>query len=344
MKSYEKESIIKGFGLFFSTLLILNIVIFYLYFSERKSALHVEIFNQIKLYNYDFKDKDMQLDIVPHKKASMLYKLFIEKNTIYAYFDIPTSKKNVLKIIYPYNKYQQKLYSIKKEVFSYFLLSSLVLLFLSLFYAFYTIKPIKEALNLMELFLKDIIHDLNTPISSIFLNLKILKKQNSPKAIKRIEFSAKNIGSLYNNLESMIKEEEIKLEDIDIKTLINEKTEYYSYLYPQIEFIKDLETKSIYSSYNELSRILDNLISNACKYNKSNGKIWLHVTENKITIRDNGVGIKDTKKVFERFYKESERGLGLGLNIVKTTCNKLGYKIEIKSKIDFETTVEVTLN
>ena len=344
MKSYEKESIIKGFGLFFSTLLILNIVIFYLYFSEKKSALHVEIFNQIKLYNYDFKDKDMQLDIVPHKKASMLYKLFIEKNEIYAYFDIPTSKKNILKIIYPYKKYMQKLHNIKSEIFIYFLISSLVLFALSILYAFYTIKPIKEALNLMELFLKDIIHDLNTPISSIFLNLKILKKQNSPKAIKRIEFSAKNIGLLYNNLESMIKEEEIKLEDIDIKTLINEKVEYYSYLYPQIEFIQNLETKTIYSSYNELSRILDNLISNACKYNKSNGKIWLHVTKNKIIVKDSGIGIKDTKKVFERFYKESERGLGLGLNIVKNTCDKLGYKIEIKSKIDFGTTVEVTLN
>jgi two-component system OmpR family sensor kinase len=343
LKSYEKESIIKGFVLFFSTLLILNITIFYLYFSEKRGALHVEIFNQIKLYNYDFKDKDMLLDIVPRKKASMLYKLFIKKNEIYAYFDIPTSKKNILKIIYPYNKYKKELKNIKKEVVIYFFISTFILFILSILYAFYTIKPIKEALSIMEMFLKDIIHDLNTPISSILLNLQILKKKNSQEAIKRIEFSAKNIGSLYNNLESIIKEEDLNIEEINISDLIKEKIEYYSYLYPQIKFIFETKIQTIHSSYNELSRILDNLISNACKYNKPNGKVWLHVTKEKIIIKDSGIGIKNIKKVFERFYKESDRGLGLGLNIVKKLCDKLGYKIDIQSKLNLGTTIEVTL-
>ena len=135
------------------------------------------------------------------------------------------------------------------------------------------------------MFLKDIIHDLNTPISSILLNLQILKKKNSQEAIKRIEFSAKNIGSLYNNLESIIKEEDLNIEEINISDLIKEKIEYYSYLYPQIKFIFETKIQTIHSSYNELSRILDNLISNACKYNKPNGKVWLHVTKEKIIIK-----------------------------------------------------------
>ncbi len=343
MKRYEKEALLKGFLLFFSTLLILNSVIFYLYFNDKKKSLHVDIFNQIKLYNYNFLDKDMIIDIVPHKDINALYKLFIDKNEIYAYFDIPSSKKNVLKIIYPYKKYVDKISLIKNKILFYCIITTTVLLLLSILYSFYTIYPIKKALNLMELFLKDIIHDLNTPISSIFLNLNILKRKNSPNAIKRIEFSAKNIGSLYNNLESMIKEDVIKKEPIDIKEFIDEKIEYFSYLYPNIEFIVEIKIETIHSSYNELSRIIDNLISNACKYNYENGFVKITIDSKKITIEDSGIGIKNPKKVFERFYKESDRGLGIGLSIVKKLVDKLGYKIDIYSEIDKGTTIQVTL-
>ena len=43
--------------------------------------------------------------------------------------------------------------------------------------------------------------------------------------------------------------------------------------------------------------------------------------------------IKDTKKVFHRYYKENESGLGIGLSIVKQLCNNLDIKINIESKI-----------
>ncbi len=343
MRSYEKEALFKGFFLFFSTLLVLNAIIFYLYFNEKKQALHVDIFNQIKLYNYNFKDKDMIIDIVPHKDVTQLYKLFIKKGEIYAYFDIPTSKKNVLKIIYPHKKYQKKFAKIKSRSLWYFLISSFILLLLSIFYSFYTIRPIKKALNIMEMFLKDIIHDLNTPVSSIFLNLNILKRKSSPKAIERIELSAKNIGSLYSNLESLIKDAKIKNEQIDLESFIKERVNYFSYIYPNIKFETTIKAKTINTSLVEFSRIVNNLISNACKYNRENGFVKIYIDSKKLIIEDSGVGIKNPKKVFERFYKESDRGLGLGLNIVKKLIDTLGYKIEIKSKVGVGTTIEVSL-
>ena len=191
----------------------------------------------------------------------------------------------------------------------------------------------------MEMFLKDIIHDLNTPISSILLNLQILKKKNSQEAIKRIEFSAKNIGSLYNNLESIIKEEDLNIEEINISDLIKEKIEYYSYLYPQIKFIFETKIQTIHSSYNELSRILDNLISNACKYNSVNGFVKIYEKDNKLYIQDNGKGIKYPKKVFERSYSEDENGHGIGMHIVYRLCNELGIDIDIDSQKDISTKV-----
>jgi len=49
-------------------------------------------------------------------------------------------------------------------------------------------------------------------------------------------------------------------------------------------------------------------------------------------------GIKYPNKIFDRFYKEHELGLGIGLHIVKNLCDELGIKIKVQSKIDQGTT------
>lgn len=342
MKSYEKESFLKSFTLFFSTLLLLNGIIFWFYFNEQKNALHVEIFNKIKLYNYNFKDKDMKIDIVPLKDIKELYNLHITKDKIFAYFDIPNSKKSSLEIIYPKDRYNQSINKIKDSTLLYFAISGFVLLLLSVLFSIFAIQPLRSALFLLDEFLKDIIHDLNTPISSIFLNLNLLKHKPSPEAIKRIEFSAKKIGAIYGNLESIIKDTPVEIDNVDIKSMIEEKITFYSYLFPDITFTSHISTPIIKTSSDAMSRILDNLISNACKYNRENGNVVISVDKSALLIEDTGIGIKNPKKVFQRYYKESDRGIGLGLNIVKKLIDRLNYKITIESDKNRGTKIKVT--
>ena len=343
LKKSEKESLLKSFLLFFITLTLLNSVIFFFYFQEQKHSLHVEIFNKIKIYNYNFEDKNIVIDVVPIKQKESLFNLNINNNEIFAYFDIPTSKTSTLKIIYPYTAYQKSLQSLKEQAIIYFFLTTLILCIMSMFYSLYALKPLKTALNLLDEFLKDIIHDLNTPISSILLNLQILKNKKSDEAIKRIEFSTKNISSLYANLEILIKDTPLNMVDIDIKTLMDEKINYYSYIYPHINFKIDIKTDHIKTSKNEFSRIIDNLISNACKYNKQDGYVSLHIDEEKLIVEDSGIGIKNVNRVFDRFYKETDRGIGLGLDIVQKLTKKLGYSIKIHSTLNIGTKIEITL-
>ncbi|HCR52837.1 MAG TPA: hybrid sensor histidine kinase/response regulator, partial [Cytophagales bacterium] len=66
-----------------------------------------------------------------------------------------------------------------------------------------------------------------------------------------------------------------------------------------------------------------------------------------LTFQDNGIGIfSDLKdKVFEMFYRASDRsnGSGLGLYIVKETIDKLEGKVSIDSQIGIGTTVEIDI-
>jgi len=216
-----------------------------------------------------------------------------------------------------------------------------LLFFISVGFAMYSMRPMKEALYLLENFLKDLIHDLNTPATSILLNSKLLRKRGDFDEIERIELSAKSISSLYKNLEFITPNKISKDETVSLEELINEKVEVLQKIYPKINFTKNMKDGIIKSNKNGVDRIIDNLLTNACKYNKKNGHIYITVVKQKLIIEDTGVGIKDTKKVFQRYYKENTNGLGIGMSIVKQLCETLDIHIHIESKINKGTKIEL---
>lgn len=90
----------------------------------------------------------------------------------------------------------------------------------------------------------------------------------------------------------------------------------------------------------ELYRIVDNNLSNAIKYSKNSSTINI-ILENKdnsinLIFKDEGVGIKDTTKIFQRYYRGDRitGGFGIGLSIVKNICDKNKIRIEVSSKIN----------
>jgi signal transduction histidine kinase len=100
----------------------------------------------------------------------------------------------------------------------------------------------------------------------------------------------------------------------------------------------DIDNTTLLTNKEAFSRIIDNLLSNAAKYNKQNGSININLKNSNLYIVDTGIGIKEPKKVFNRFYKEQERGIGIGLHIVKKLCEELNIKISLKSELDKGTT------
>ena len=94
-----------------------------------------------------------------------------------------------------------------------------------------------------------------------------------------------------------------------------------------------------------IATAVTNLVSNAVKYNKVNGSVWVNVSSAAgnavIEVKDNGIGIaeENVDRVFERFYKvdtartrSDEVSTGLGLAIVKhIIVNIHGGSIALKS-------------
>ncbi|MEA3554262.1 MAG: HAMP domain-containing sensor histidine kinase [Campylobacterota bacterium] len=352
MKKYEKISLVKFTFIYFFSTAFFVILLGYLYYGQQKNQM-------LQKYTMKMHDYSMQLKQTAFRYKKDGYSYAIEDKNRFVY-QLATKESEYYKKSFPLLKgtqsivvsvenkiIQDELYSI--QLFTIILQVSLIILFLllSLFLAKYSLKPMNETISHLDRFIKDLIHDLNTPSTSILLNIKMLKKDidnpNHLKKLNRVENSAIAISSLYKNLEILL-HKGLQKNGVDLFKLLDEKKDNCNILYPNITF--NLEKKEMLVDTNEkaISRIIDNILSNACKYSKEKDSVIDVKFENKIlSIIDNGKGMLYPQKIFERTYTENnnESGHGISMHIVHRLCNELSIDIQISSKEHHGTTIEL---
>ncbi len=109
------------------------------------------------------------------------------------------------------------------------------------------------------------------------------------------------------------------------------------------------ETLKVYADPERLGQIIINLVSNSLKAIDKGGTVWLRAEKRGkgtcIEVADTGCGIKqdDLPFIFERFYRSSEGGLGIGLAIVKELVDAHNGTIEVASERGKGTTFTVCI-
>jgi len=328
---FEKKFLIYSFFIIFGLLLSLISFINYTEYQKEKHFLIDSMKRELEICSYKLNCKDIKVDF--QKKLSQFtpFVLKEDKNSFYMLFDISQLKKYFLKLSVPKIIYENKLKNIKNKILKKFFIELIFILIITLLFIYILLIPLKEAYRINETFIKDILHDFNTPITTLKLNLYLLKKElGKNEKIEKIEQSIKTILNYQENLKVFLSHNPNQIETFDIKDVIDEKLKFYSTSYPNISFKNEADCKIIINKQ-AFSSILDNLISNAFKYNKKSGKVEVFIENKKLYIKDTGIGIKNSKKVFERFYKENERGVGIGMSIVKRLCDELKITINIAS-------------
>jgi signal transduction histidine kinase len=213
-------------------------------------------------------------------------------------------------------------------------------------------------------------HDLKAPLSSIIDLLDVINKGyvDDPDKIKELVARAgQKAEGLITMLDDIMdytlltNKAMIKRDRVDIFDVL---TESVGTMKPYAEQRKitvhhqELDSKKyIDGNYSFLLRVFNNLLMNAVKYNKNNGRIdirWEHDRHaDTITVKvsDTGIGIaeEDLEKVFKVFErgKNARRNidgsLGLGLSLVKQIIEDHYGVIDITSTLGVGTTLIVTL-
>ena len=169
--------------------------------------------------------------------------------------------------------------------------------------------------------------------------------------IKKQVFRAKKLVQSVNIL-SELEESKNPIQSTDLCAALKNSINYIktAYQYREIEIKFESFRKRIFVEANELlQEVFDNILINAVKYNDKNCvEIFIKIDKEqikdnnyiKIEFIDNGMGVKDDRKrlILKRGFREfkGEKGMGLGLSLVKKIIKNYNGKIWVEDKVTGE--------
>lgn len=213
-------------------------------------------------------------------------------------------------------------------------------------------------------FVSNISHELKTPIASIQGFAKLLKDKNLNEKDKEeyINIILEETDRLSNLSSNMIKLSKVENQEIVFnkqKFRLDEQLRKAIIMLEEKMDKKNIKIElnskeiSIIENQDLMMEVWINLLNNAIKYTKENGKIKINVSEEKdfikVDIKDNGIGIPKEKqeRIFEKFYQveksHSNEGSGLGLAIVKRIIELIGGTITFTSEENKGTAFTVSI-
>lgn len=225
-----------------------------------------------------------------------------------------------------------------------FIVLPLIILALAIFLSFTSsiLKPLFKSDEKLQQSIKETIHELNIPVSTIIMNTQMLEKkisdEKSLKRLDRIKQASNNLLKLYENMEYDIKKEIGKIENQEffLDELISKSCDKFDDIKKDIKITTQIPNILLNTDLNGFEKTIDNLISNAIKYNvKENPIVDINYEDGILSIYNSGEKI-DTKNlfiIFDKYFQEnsSNDGFGLGLSMVKEFCDKNRITINIET-------------
>lgn len=378
MYSGEKKTILYVLSLYLSsTLLLITTLFASYYFYEQDKLFHQEK-DTLKKYAQELEDKlsllnDENSDKYKYPRfenfKSAIYD--IDKKLIFSTMDDKVDDFNdeyftkdahsfCISSISPYyfgaaytviQKETSKVFDPTKLIFL-ALITIIFTIITSFFLVNIVLKPLRDNIKLLDNFIKDTTHELNTPISTILANIETIDATNcdekSLKKLQRIKIASLSISNLYQDLVYLLLNHKTSLqnEKLNVSEILHQRVIYFANMaqLKKLEFVLNIQENVFFTADRQkMERLIDNILSNAIKYTKKATKIKITLTSNMLCIEDEGKGMsaEEIKNIYERYrrFDKTQGGFGIGYSIIKSIINEYGINIEIESKIDKGTKV-----
>jgi signal transduction histidine kinase len=234
------------------------------------------------------------------------------------------------------------------------------------------LRDISEAKRVEQVkarFMNMVAHELRTPLSAVDGFLTVIDEgyvQDREKVHEYVKRSKQRIRALVDLVGDLLNIARIEAGTVRreispqrIESVLSEVSELMQPLAKQNLVRLDVHVPDdlppIHADREELIRVLNNLVSNAIKYNKQDGYVSIAAEQDgpyiRIVVSDTGIGISEEgqSRLFSEFFREKRKetrkvtGTGLGLSIVKSIVDFYHGRIQVKSEPDKGTTITVLL-
>lgn len=239
---------------------------------------------------------------------------------------------------------------------------------------FHDLSETKKTDKIRSDFIANASHELRTPLASLmgFIETLAGPARNDEAArdrfLKIMQDQAGRMSRLIDDLLTLSRFEtawgQSSFGEVDLKSVLTHVTNALSPMADQngatikLSFDKGLvDPLQLRGNRDEIIQLFENLVENAIKYGKDEGRIGVEVSEDAagqnfiIGVHDNGPGISEEHlpRLVERFYRvdvdtsRDKQGTGLGLSIVKHIIQRHKGRLNVKSKLGHGTSFLVTL-
>ena len=227
------------------------------------------------------------------------------------------------------------------------------------------ITELKKVEYVKNQFISMVAHELKAPMAAVmgFMNLILddsmgikpeKQKEYISRSSKRLQGLIEMVNDLLDISRMEIKKKEREILELNMSEILKSNIDFL-----ELELKKkgitvttniEPDLPSIKADNNEINRLYTNILSNALKYNKDNGKIDISIYKSGTyivtKIADTGIGMKpeEKEKLFQEFFRVKNDqtrnipGTGLGLSIVKRIVESYSGKIEVESEYGAGTT------
>ncbi|RJX38894.1 sensor histidine kinase [Paenibacillus pinisoli] len=221
----------------------------------------------------------------------------------------------------------------------------------------------------MRRMLSNVSHDLKTPLTVVLGYAEMLDRspdlqpEERRRLLGQIYRKTQEVLALINAFFDLAKLEandsELEMAVLDIGEVARHRILAYYDLLASEGYEVDIDIREeplqVYANEEALTRILDNLLSNAVRYGAIGKYLGLSILRRGeqivIEVADRGPGIppREQKRIFERLYtledsrNKNVQGSGLGLTITKRLIERLGGSIAVQSVPDVRTSFTVSL-
>jgi two-component system sensor histidine kinase CpxA len=212
-------------------------------------------------------------------------------------------------------------------------------------------ERIQALINGKEMLLRDVSHELRSPLARIRVALALAERKADDSArqdLERIDQETERLDQLVGQILTLARLRSSSLEqhvDVDLKELVAEAVADASFEQPETDIAFDARsTPAISGNPGELASAVENVIRNAVLHSGPGSKVEVRLQaaprEVTLTVADNGPGVpdEDLDRLFEPFYRvdssrdHKQSGYGLGLAIAARIIERHGGRVEARNR------------